>query len=228
MPSTTADRTRELTVEPAEFFATTIRASLDASRSWTEAYLSGVERAVEFQRRLVESYASAGDEFTKATVAIADRAGQVSEEVAKVTARTVEQTTTARAEVAKVTARTVEQATKAQAELVTGPTEEPLGGYDKLTAEQIASKLPGESQRTLAKVAAYEQAHEARATVLARVESLLGDEPAPGYDELSVADIQQLLSNGDEELAKRVRDYERSHAARNGVLRTAERQLKRS
>ena len=210
MPSTTADRTRELTVEPAEFFATTIRASLDASRSWTEAYFSGVERAVEFQRRLVESYASAGDEFAKATVAVADRAGQV------------------RAEVAKVTARTVEQATKAQAELVTGPTEEPLAGYDKLTAEQIVSKLPAESQRTLAKVAAYEQAHEARTTVLARVESLLGDEPAPGYDELSVAEVQQLLSDGDEALAQRVRDYERSHAGRNGVLRAAERQLKRS
>jgi hypothetical protein len=210
MPSTIADRTRELTVEPAEMSAALIRASLDASRSWTDAYLAGLEQAVEFQRRLVESYTAAGDEFARATVAFAGRVGEVREEVAK------------------TTARTVERATKAQAELVTGPTEEPLTGYDQLTAEQIVSKLPAASQRTLAKVAAYEQAHEARATVLARVESLLGDEPVAGYDEFSVADVQRLLSDGDQALAKRVRDYERAHAGRTGVLQAAERQLKQS
>lgn len=204
MPSTT-DRSRALTVDPADFAGSVIRASLDVSRRWTSAYFDGLEKAVDFQRQLAKSYASAGEQYVNAAAAVADRAGS---------------------EATKVVAKTVDQTAKTQAELVTGPTEEPLPDYDQLTAEQIVAKLPAVSQRTLVKVGAYERAHDARATVLARVESLTGKEPAPGYDELTVADIQQLLSDGDEELAKRVREYERAHGARSGVLQAAERRLK--
>ena len=111
---------------------------------------------------------------------------------------------------------------------MTGPTEEPLPDYNELTAEELVAKLPAVSQRTLGKVGAYERAHQARATVLSRVESLTAKEPAPGYDDLTVAEIQQLLNGGDEALAKRVRDYERTHAARSGVLQATERQLKQA
>jgi hypothetical protein len=207
LPSST-DRSRALTVDPADLTGSFIRASLDVSRRWTSAYLDGLEKAVEFQSQLAKSYASAGEQYVNAAAAVTDRADR------------------AGSEATKVVAKTVDQAAKTQAELVTGPTEEPLADYDQLTAEQIVTKLPAVSQRTLAKVGAYERAHDARATVLARVESLTGKEPAPGYDELTVADIQQLLSGGDEELAKRVREYERAHGGRSGVLQAAERRLK--
>jgi hypothetical protein len=215
LPST-SDRSNALTVDPAEFPGSFLRASLDVSRRWTSVYFDGLEKAVDFQLQLMESYASVGERQVKAAAAVSDRTAS---EVTKAAAKTVDRA-------AKAAAKTVDRAAETQAELVTGPTEEPLTDYDQLTAEQIVAKLPALSQRTLAKVGAYERAHDARATVLTRVESLTGKEPAPGYDELTVADIQQLLSDGDEELVKRVREYERSHGARSGVLQAAERRLK--
>jgi hypothetical protein len=258
MPTTT-DRNRSLTVEPAEISASYIRASVEASRTWTSIYLNGLERAFDFQLKLAESYASAGEQYMNAAASLADRVEETGRETSKAVARTSEavtrgseavartseravartsdavartseravaRTSDAAAKTSKAVAKTVEQTAKNQADRVAGPTEAPIPGYDDLTAEEVVTKLPSLSQRTLAQVGAYERAHAARTTVLTRVESLTGKEPAPGYDELTVADIQKLLNNGDEDLAKRVRDYERAHGARNGVLQTAERQLK--
>jgi hypothetical protein len=207
MPTTT-DRSRALTVDATDISGAFLRTTLEASHNLTSAYLDGVEKAVDFQLRLAQSYASASQRYVSAAAALADRADRAGDEATK------------------LVAKTVDQAAKAQAELVTGPTEEPLAGYDQLTAEQIVEKLPAVSQRTLTKVGAYERAHDARTTVLARVESLTAKEPVPGYDELTVSDIQQRLSDGDQDLAKRVRDYERAHGARSGVLQAADRQLK--
>jgi hypothetical protein len=207
LPSTTAKRSA-LTVDPTEIPGAYLRASLEAGRRWTSAYFDGIERAVDFQLELAKSYATVGGQYANAAATLADRVER------------------AGSEATEAGAKRVEQVVKTQTELITGPTEEPLPDYDRLTAEQVIAKLPAVSQRTLAKVAAYERAHDARQTVLARVEALTGDEPAPGYDELTVAEIQQLLSGGDEDLAKRVRDYERGHAARNGVLQAADRRLK--
>jgi ferritin-like metal-binding protein YciE len=50
------------------------------------------------------------------------------------------------------------------------------------------------------------------------------DEPWPGYDELTAAEIQAVLSEGDEARAKQVRSYERGHKNRAGVLRATERE----
>ena len=65
-----------------------------------------------------------------------------------------------------------------------------IAGYDKLTAEEIVAKLSELSQIELAKVDSYERRHENRTTVLDRVSSLRGDEPWPGYDELTAAEVQ--------------------------------------
>jgi hypothetical protein len=81
------------------------------------------------------------------------------------------------------------------------------------------------SQKTLTQLAAYETAHDARATVLERIRSLQGRQPAPRYDELNAADVQKLLTGADSALATRVRDYERGHKRRDSVLQAAERQL---
>ncbi len=100
-----------------------------------------------------------------------------------------------------------------------------ITGYDSLTAEEIAGKLPTLSQIDLAKVDSYERRHENRTTVLGRITTLRGDEPWPGYDELTAAEVQSVLSEGDHDRVEQVRTYERSHKNRAGVLKAAEREL---
>jgi hypothetical protein len=78
----------------------------------------------------------------------------------------------------------------------------------------------------LATIEAYERKNQARATVLNRTSSLRGDEPWPGYDEMTAEEVvARLRESDDDELAKRVREYERSHKARASVLHIAEREL---
>lgn len=100
-----------------------------------------------------------------------------------------------------------------------------ITGYDRLTAEEITAKLPELSQIDLAKVDAYERKHENRSTVLSRISSLRSAEPWPGYDELTAAEIQAVLSEGDDDRAAQVRSYERARKQRAGVLKAAEREL---
>jgi ferritin-like metal-binding protein YciE len=101
----------------------------------------------------------------------------------------------------------------------------PIARYDALTAEEITAKLPQLSQIDLAKVEAYERKGQSRTTVLERIGSLRGDEPWPGYDELTVAEIRAALAGADEARARAARSYERAHKQRVGVLTTAEREL---
>jgi len=103
------------------------------------------------------------------------------------------------------------------------PQEAPIAGYDDLTAAEVVDRLSGLSQEQLAAVAAYERAHDDRATVLQRVEALSGDEPWPGYDDQDVQEVRAALRDADDATVERVRDYERRHKARAGVLEAAER-----
>jgi ferritin-like metal-binding protein YciE/tetratricopeptide (TPR) repeat protein len=100
-----------------------------------------------------------------------------------------------------------------------------IAGYDKRTAEEIVAKLSELSQIELAKVDAYERKHENRTTVLDRISTLRGDEPWPGYDELTVSEIQTALREADDDRVKAVRAYERAHKARTGVLNSTERRI---
>jgi ferritin-like metal-binding protein YciE len=99
-----------------------------------------------------------------------------------------------------------------------------IARYDKLTADEITGKLGELSQIDLAKVDSYERRNQNRTTVLSRVASLRGDEPWAGYDELTAAEVQAVLSEGDDERAKQVRAYERTHKNRAGVIKAAERE----
>ena len=101
----------------------------------------------------------------------------------------------------------------------------PIARYDELTAEEITSKLTGLSQIDLAKVDSYERKNQDRTTILSRVTSLRGDEPWPGYDELTAAEVSATLSEGDDELAQKVRSYERAHKNRVSVMKATEREL---
>jgi ferritin-like metal-binding protein YciE len=100
-----------------------------------------------------------------------------------------------------------------------------IARYDMLTAEEITGKLPELSQIDLAKIDAYERRNQDRSTILSRIDTLRGNEPWPGYDELTAAEVQAVLSEGDDERAQEVRAYERSHKNRAGVLQAAEREL---
>ena len=100
-----------------------------------------------------------------------------------------------------------------------------ITGYGKLTATEITEKLAPLSQVDLAKIDSYERKNENRNTILSRITSLRGDEPWPGYDDLSVDEIRAVLDEGDEDRVKRVRSYERSHKNRAGVIDASEREL---
>jgi ferritin-like metal-binding protein YciE len=99
-----------------------------------------------------------------------------------------------------------------------------IARYDALTAEEIVGRLANLSQIELAKVAAYERRHQSRSTILDRVDALQGDEPWPGYDELTADEVRAVLSEGDDDRAREVRAYERAHKNRAGVLKAAERE----
>jgi ferritin-like metal-binding protein YciE len=97
--------------------------------------------------------------------------------------------------------------------------------YDALNADDILARLPELSQIDLAKVDAYERKQLGRKTVLDKIASLRGDEPWPGYDDMTAQEIVERLRDADDELAATVRDYERGHKDRATVVRAAEREL---
>ena len=99
----------------------------------------------------------------------------------------------------------------------------PIADYDKQTAQDVADKLKGFSQRELRMIAAYEAKRENRATVLDRIAKLTCEEPWSGYDEQTVDAITTALAAGDADTARKVRSYEREHKNRAGVLEATDR-----
>ena len=97
-----------------------------------------------------------------------------------------------------------------------------IANYDSLNVDEVVGKLSALSQIDLAKVDAYERKHENRSTVLSRIDSLRKDEPWPGYDEMTVVEIRKNLARADAKQSREVREYERRHKDREGVLQTAE------
>ena len=100
-----------------------------------------------------------------------------------------------------------------------------IANYHSLSADEIQDKLSELSQIDLARVNAYERKNQNRSTITSRIDSLQGDEPWPGYDELGVDEVRAVLSEGDETRVKAVRTYERKHKNRAGVLQATESEL---
>ncbi|HWH95365.1 MAG TPA: PRC-barrel domain-containing protein [Baekduia sp.] len=101
----------------------------------------------------------------------------------------------------------------------------PIPGYESLTAAELQAKLRTLPQAELTKVERFERRHDNRRTVLERIESLRGEEPWRGYDRQNVGEIADRLAKVDEDRARFVRDYERRHKGRNGVVEAARRRL---
>jgi ferritin-like metal-binding protein YciE len=108
---------------------------------------------------------------------------------------------------------------------VAGAGDLPIARYDSLSADEITGRLSELSQIDLAKVETYERRKDNRATVIERIQSLRGNEPWPGYDEQGVDEIRSALAQADGDRAKAVRDYERAHKSRAGVLEVADREM---
>jgi ferritin-like metal-binding protein YciE len=154
----------------------------------------------------------------------ARRAGEKVEETTKVAAKK----TGSQARSTARRARKVPGIARAEGELkgaVASEQDLAIADYDSLNADEVVARLSELSQIDLAKVDAYERKHENRSTVLSRIDSLRSDEPWPGYDELTVEEIRSALSRGDARQSREVREYERRHKERQGVLQTAERAL---
>ncbi len=130
-----------------------------------------------------------------------------------------------RKEIPNLTDAVVRSQVRVQSRPVLAKEDLPIANYDDLNADEITKRLKGLSQDELAQVRAYEAAKENRKTILERIESLQGDEPWPGYDDQTVAEINKALTNASPEIAARVRDYERSHKNRSSVLKNTEREL---
>lgn len=101
----------------------------------------------------------------------------------------------------------------------------PIARYDTLTAQDIAGKLSALSQIDLATIDAYERRNENRNTIIERIIALRSSEPCAGYDRLTVDEIRALLDEADDDLAQKIRSYERDHKDRVGVLKAADSEL---
>jgi len=97
----------------------------------------------------------------------------------------------------------------------------PIQRYGSLSTEEIISTLPRLSQADLAKIDAHERSSENRDEVLSRVSELRSEEPWAGYDELTEAEIEAVLNEGDLQRAQAVAAYERAHKNRPEVIRSA-------
>jgi ferritin-like metal-binding protein YciE len=169
-------------------------------------------------------------EIPKLTDAVvrADVKGDPSFDVSTTGAAETVRATGTRAKRTARQARKVPGVARAEGELkgaVASEGDLPIARYDTLTADEIAAKLTGLSQIDLAKVDAYERKNQDRSTILSRIDSLRGNEPWPGYDELTAAEVQAVLSEGDDDRVQQVRAYERSHKNRAGVMQATEREL---
>ena len=194
----------------------------ESSRQWVSEFVTVQS---DLGQQLVRSYTSGTDQLAAAAV----ESAEATEGAVATAARSTRTTATPSKRKPTATPRrtprraTTPAATAALASAVgAGLTTWTSEGYDSLSAAEVVEKLPGFSQRDLREVDTYEKAHHARQTVLQRIESLRGPEPVAGYDELTVPEVQAQLTAGDQARATSVRDYERSHKKRDGVLHAAQ------
>jgi hypothetical protein len=205
------------TVPFADLSTQFLEASTRAITVSADLYAEVLKSQAEATADLVEAYLAAGREGLSTGQDTVEAAEETATTAARGTARATRRAAKRTAGATRKAARRTRATAAAPAKAV----EAPVAGYDDLTAEELVAKLPELSQVQLVAVAAYEQAHDARSTVLERVAALSGPEPVPGYDELPADDAQKLVTGGDAALAATVRDYERRHKGRTSVIDAA-------
>lgn len=203
-----------------------LEASTRAISASAELYTEVLATQAEATRALLEAYTGFGAQAvqigSERTAETTERAAETTERAAETTARTTRTAARETSRAAKRTTRRAAGATRPKTTPVAAGIA-PISGYDDMTADEIAAKLPEQPQAALAQIAAYEEAHEKRPTVLQQVVALTGPEPAPGYDALPADAAEELVTNGSATLAATVRDYERRHKERASVIEAATR-----
>jgi hypothetical protein len=199
------------------------RFAYEASQQWVSAVVSAQSN---IRQQLVESYDSSKGELVQTGQEVTKVAREASVEVAQSNRRAPRATRKPSRAATKASRRSAP--TKSRSASTNGgqpgPAKWTSEAYEALTAAEVIEKVSQLSQRELREVERYEKAHQSRQTVLHKIASLRGDEPISGYDELNVQEIHKQLSEGDAELATRVRDYERPRKNRDGVLNAADAQ----
>ena len=97
----------------------------------------------------------------------------------------------------------------------------PIPRYRSRSAEEILSELSELSESDLGKIEVYERKNSNRRAITSRIRVLGGEEPWPGYDELTVAEIEAVLNEGDYHRAQDVFVYEKAHKNRPEVIQSA-------
>jgi hypothetical protein len=226
----------------SDTFTQLLEGASEVTRISLEAYVTGLSSMVEQQERVRDAFqqwfssvmvtesatprrlVEGGAAVLEMTVDSAKPAGPAGSRAAKRNGGAVGRASTKRPTAAP---RERRPATTPASKLAlanalrSGPAKWTSEGYESLTAAEIIERLPQFTQRELGEVEAHEKAHQSRETVLQRVASLRGQEPVPGYDELTVPEIKERIALGDTELAARVRQYEGPHKGRDGVLHAA-------
>jgi ferritin-like metal-binding protein YciE len=192
-------------------------------RADEEKMLEGILRELP---KLADAVAGAEVDGNPSFDARTTGAGEAVSEAVDTTKRTVRKATTTTKRTARQ-ARKVPGVAQVEGQVKGAAADEddlPIARYDSLTVEEINGKLSGLSQIDLAKIDSYERRHQDRTTILGRVSTLRAGEPWPGYDELTVAEVQTALAEADDELVAATRNYERAHKDRAGVLKATERE----
>lgn len=107
---------------------------------------------------------------------------------------------------------------------ITSQQDLPIANYDDLTADDVVGRLKDLTQEELRAVEQYESKNANRSTVLKRIESLRTQEPWPGYDSLTVAEIRGQLDGAPASRLEKVRTYERAHKNRSSVIELTDRE----
>lgn len=171
------------------------------------------------------------DEIPKLTDAVMGDSYDVTETGAADATRTAARKTASTAKRAAKQTRRAPGAARAEGTArgaVASEQDLPIARYGKLTADEIAARLPELAQVELAQVEVYERRNDNRTTVLARIDALRGSEPWTGYDEQNVDEIRAALGKADDDTARAARDYERAHKQRAGVIEATEREIARA
>ena len=103
--------------------------------------------------------------------------------------------------------------------------DQPLARYDSLTAAEVVGRLRALTQSELANLERYERQGNGRQTILRRVAALREQEPWRGYDSATVEEVNEKLTRAKSDRVTAVRDYERRHRNRRGVMDAARRRL---
>jgi hypothetical protein len=90
--------------------------------------------------------------------------------------------------------------------------------HGRLPERQLIKEMRGHSQKELEDIEAHERSHKKRPAVLSKLGYMRGRQPVPGYDDLDVGEIAEILGEADLATIKRVRSYERKFANRPDVL----------